>query len=440
MIERKRVGSAERIAASVVLCFLALIHPVLLHASVEDAGTYGASFLRIPVGAAAISSPDVVAAMDPDATLIFSNLASLGDLRTAQLCVSRSNWLDDLSMNAASLGAPIPRLGLVWSLGSRFLYSGGIQGFDDSENLVDSQSYYGVALSTAVSRRFTRTGIALGAGITYLRESLPMETGDGIAFSFGASYARAGHRVDVYAENVGGSLDYTGREYPIESEYVAGYGYSILRAPARLDVGTQIVASGSGITRVEFGGAYRFHRMMTIRAGYNYAFDAPPQSPFPLSAGLGFRYRNLSLDYAYTSQEYFSSTHTFSVGISFGSGSNPLDTRSRRDGGAVTPEPLSSGQPAAPSAATPTAAPEKIAPRPADGPKFLITGGTHARRESAESEVRALKLLKIDATVEAVGNQYRVVIEKLDSRAKAETALAKYESRGHRFRLLTQAP
>jgi hypothetical protein len=180
--------------------------------------------------------------------------------------------------------------------------------------------------------------------------------------------------------------------------------------------------------------------MMTIRAGYNYAFDAPPQSPFPLSAGLGFRYRNLSLDYAYTSQEYFSSTHTFSVGISFGSGSNPLDTRSRRDGGAVTPEPLSSGQPAAPSAATPTAAPEKIAPRPADGPKFLITGGTHARRESAESEVRALKLLKIDATVEAVGNQYRVVIEKLDSRAKAETALAKYESRGHRFRLLTQAP
>jgi hypothetical protein len=438
MIEHKRVGLAERFAGILVLCFLALSHPSIVNASLEDAGTYGASFLRIPVGATALSAPDIVAAMDPDATLVFSNPASLGDLRVSQLSLSRSNWLEDLSLNAASLSTPVPQLGLVWSVGSRFLYSGDIQGFDESENAVDRRSYYGVALSTAVSRRFTRSGIALGAGMTYSRERLPLETGVGFAFSLGASYARAGHRVDLYAEDLGGSLDFSGREYPIESRYVAAYGYSVLRTPGRLDVGTQIVASGSDVRSVELGGAYRVHRFLTLRAGYNHTFDALPQSPFPLSAGLGFRYRNFSLDYAYTSQEYFAGSHTVSVGVTFGGGSRAIGRVAPATGGPASAPatPLQATKTptsAAPATATKSARSE---PRPA----FIIAGGVHSRRESAEAEVRALKLLKVDATVEATGNQYRVVVARYDSRAKAESALAKYESRGHHFSILTQSP
>lgn len=447
MIERKRVGSEGHLAGIAILCVLCTL-ATAVRASVEDAGTYGAAFLRVPVGAAGISVPDVVAGMDPDASLVFSNPAVTGDLRSPQLFLTRASWLEDLSLSAASFGTPIPRLGLVWALGSRILHSGDIQGFDADQNVVENESYYGLSFTSTVSRRF-HSGIAVGGGVTYSREHLPGETGDGVSFSFGASYAKSGHRFDAYAENVGGSLSFADRDYPIESRYIAGYGYSIIGGPGRLDLGTQVVISNSELRQVEVGGAYRFNRFMTVRAGYNYAMNGAMDNGMPLSAGLGFRHGSLSLDYAYTSQEYFSGTHTFSVGFAFGGITNrhaenaspqaqPMTVSQAEPG---TPAPAE--KPVPPPASSITSKSEKGAPagRPAKAapaPSYVVMGGTHARMESAEAEVRALRLLKVSAAIEKSGDRYRVVIGRFGTRQEAETAVATYADRGHKFRVLTQ--
>jgi hypothetical protein len=417
-------------------------------ASVEDAGTYGAAFLRVPVGAAGMSVPDVVAGMDPDASLVFSNPAVTGDLRSPQLFLSRASWLEDLTLNAVGFGTPVRRLGLVWSVGSRLLQSGDIHGYDSDENIVESENYYGLSFSSTVSRRF-QNGIAVGGGVTYSREHLPGETGDGMSFSFGASYARSGHRIDMYAENVGGSLSFAGRDYPIESRYTAGYGYSIVGGPGRLDLGTQVVVSNSEVRQIEVGGAYRFNRLMTVRAGYNYAMNTATDNGMPLSAGLGFHHGNLSFDYAYTSQEYFSGTHTFSLGFAFGGYTNKhVENAPRQAEPAVLPEPAlaSAGvrdddKPAANAAPAAATAVSGGAPARAAAPaskSYVVAGGVHSRMESAESEVRALRLLKVSASIEKAGDKYRVVIGKFGSREQAETALADYADRGHKFRILTQ--
>jgi hypothetical protein len=390
-----------------------------------------------------MSVPEVVAGMDPDASLLFSNPATLGDLRSSQLFLSRASWLEDLSMNAASFGMPVPRLGLVWSLGTRLLYSGDIQGFDADQNVVETESYYGLSFTSAVSRRFASTGIAIGAGVTYSREHLPGETGDGVSFSLGTSYARSGHRLDLFAENLGGTLSFAGRDYPIETRYVAGYGYSIIGGSGRLDLGAQAVISKFEVKQVEFGGAYRFNRFMTVRMGYNHALDAATQNTMPLSAGLGFRRGGFSLDYAYTSQEYFSSTHTFSVGFSFGGTPAAFQSQNTPQATSTAQPPVVANASASSGPAVPAASPEvrSATPRPApELPKtsYLVAGGVHARLESAEAEVRALRLLKVRASVERSGEQYRVIVARFDSRDRAETALVTYENRGHKFRILTQ--
>ena len=442
MIERKRVGSAGQLTGIAILCVLCTLSPAV-RAGVEDAGTYGAAFLRVPVGAASMSVPDVVAGMDPNASLLFSNPATLGDLRSSQLFLSRASWLEDLSMNAASFGMPVPRLGLVWSLGSRLLYSGDIQGFDADQNVVESESYYGLSFSSAVSRRFSSTGIAVGAGVTYSREHIPGETGDGVSFSLGASYARSGHRLDVFAENLGGTLSFEGHDYPIESRYVAGYGYSIMGGHGRLDLGTQVVISNTEVREVEFGGAYRFNRFMTVRMGYTHALDAATQNTMPLSAGLGFHRGGFSLDYAYTSQEYFSATHTFSVGFSFGGASSAFHQQNTPQAAAMAQSPVMAMADASSGSADPAAVPKVRSSAAVSVPEsqktsYLVMGGVHARLESAEAEVRALRLLKVSASVEKSGEQYRVIVARFDTRDRAETALVSYENRGHKFRILTQ--
>jgi hypothetical protein len=444
MIRRKRVGSTGQLLGIAVLCVICALSNGV-RASVEDAGTYGAAYLRVPVGAAGMSVPDVVAGMDPDASLVFSNPAVTGDLRSPQLFLSRASWLEDLTLNAASFATPVPRFGLVWSFGSRLLHSGDIQGYDADQNVVESESYYGLSFSSTVSRRF-HSGIAIGGGVTYSREHLPGETGDGVSFSLGASYAKSSHRFDVYAENIGGTMSFAGRDYPIESRYIAGYGYSIIGGPGRLDLGTQVVVSNSELRQVEIGGAYRFNRFMTVRAGYNYAMNAAMDNGMPLTAGLGFHHGNLSFDYAYTSQEYFSGTHTFSVGFTFG-----RYTNMRADNAPPADDPVGLSQVEiansapvekavpVPVSATPVKSPSSDRPaQPAPVASYVVTGGTHSRMESAESEVRALRLLKVSATVEKTGNQYRVVIGRFGTRQEADTAVANYADRGHKFRVLTQ--
>jgi hypothetical protein len=403
-----------------------------VRADVGDAGTYGASFLRIPVGAASMSAPDIVVGMNPNASLLFSNPAVLGDLPTAQLYLSGASWLEDLSMSAASVAVPMSPGRLVWSLGTRLLYSGEVQGFAADETVEERDSYYGVSFSTAMSRRFERLGLALGAGVTYLREHLPKETGVGFAFSLGASYVRSRHRVDAFAENLGGKIGFEGHDYPIDSRYVVGYGYSIPRATGNLDLGTQVVISRSELKQIEFGGAYQFHRFFTLRAGYNHALDAPVQSQVPLTAGLGFRYGSLSLDYAYTAQEYFSNTHTFSVGFAFGG--RPTD---RQEMG-MTERPLEARRATPPPMVTDREIESKAGVTSPAPESYAVVAGTHSRAESAEAEARALRLVKVPATVESGEGRYRVVIDRFDTREKAQSALARYESKGHRFRIFTQ--
>lgn len=418
MIGRKRVGFSRHTAAILFLVLFALSHTTT-HASEDLAGTFGASFMRVPVGASVMGTPDIVAGMNPDASMLFANPADLAAMTKGQLYLSRANWLEDMSLNAASMAIPVNSQNLVWSVGSRLLYSGDLNGFDETGQIVSSESYYGMAFTTALSRKFESLGLGLGAGVTYLREHLPLETGDGFAFSFGMNYNRGGHRISAFAEDLGGSVGFEGRDYPIDSRYVVGYGYSFFKGPGRLDLGGQMTVSRSDFKRIDFGGAYNFQKYFIVRAGLNRMYDAPNQSQMPLSGGLGFRYGTLSIDYAYTSQEYFSNTHTFSVGFGFGGGR-------ASSAHAAPPVGFDYQSNAVQSPMT------GQAELPVD---YAVIAGVHSRSESAEAEVRALHLLKIPATVQLEGNQYLVLIGKYDSIERAEAVLAKYEEKGHQFRI-----
>jgi hypothetical protein len=423
MIGRKRVGCNRHTAAFLLLVLIASV-PTTSLATDESAGTFGASFMRVPVGASAMGAPEIVAGMNPDASMLFSNPADLSGMTLGQVYLSRANWLEDMSLNAASVAVPFRDQKLVWSIGSRLLYSGDLNGFDEAGQIVSSESYYGMAFSTALSRKFEGLGLGLGAGVTYLREKLPLETGDGFAFSLGMTFNRGSHRLAAFAEDLGGKIAFEGRDYPVDSRYVFGYGYSIFKGPGRFDLGLQMTVSRSSFKRLDLGGAFNFQKYFIVRAGLNRMYDAPSQSQMPLSGGLGFRYGSLAVDYAYTSQEYFSNTHTFSVGFGFGG------SASTRAAAAQANQPLPVYPPETGSTAAPTPA--------AGAGDYAVIAGVHSRAASAEAEVRALHLLKVPASVLNDNNRYLVLIGRYDSLERAQDVLAKYEEKGHEFRIYAE--
>jgi hypothetical protein len=263
-----------------------------------------------------------------------------------------------------------------------------------------------------------------------MREHLPAEIGDGLAMSFGMSYERGSHRIDVFAEDVGGTMSFEGHEYAVAGRYTLGYGYAFTQGWGRLDVGTQIAFSHSVLSGVQIGAACHLNRFFIFRGGFDRQLDGAQNDELPFGAGLGFRYGSFMLDYAFTPQEYFPSTHTFSVGFSFGAGKMGDATLSA----AVQPVPSSTNpapQPSVSKEREPVKTPREQAA------KYEIIAGVHSRAESARAEVRALRLVKVPASLETVGDRYKVLVGRYQTLEAANSALERYEKLGHRFQLET---
>jgi hypothetical protein len=469
----KSISIVHRLVLLISVPFLIVLQtPADTLASESEAGTYGASFLHIPVGPRLLASTEVVAGMRPDASLVFSNPASLSDIQSKQMFITTANWLDAMQLNAASFVLPIPRASMQLAFSSRLLYSGGLKGYDEGMQVVSEENYYDFSFSTALNKRFDRLGLSLGAGVTYIREHLYPENGSGYTFSFGASYRHRNNTFQFFAKDIGGEISFNGYGYPVDGRYVLGYGRSLNLSRGNLNLGAQLTITNADTKHLQFGGEYEFNHHFVVRSAFNHNMNAPQSSESPLCGGMGFRFWNVSIDYAYTPHSYFPATHMFSFTYTFGKLQAPAEPGLDEPPVGLAPvfpsSPASagsgiSGADSVSSSGEGKRAPssqsvlEKVIPQPVPDPKqdlkqnlkkdskpdkkkkdayYTLVAGTHGRRESALAEVRALQLLKIPGVVEKYQGNFRVVVGRYSSEKKARSAARSYEGKGYRFKVM----
>jgi hypothetical protein len=407
----------------------------------DDVGTYGAPSLTIPIGAKVMAASDIVAGMQPDASLLFSNPAFVSRLDQPQVFLSTSNWLDDLRLTAASTVLPVGRSGWSFSGGATFLYSGDLAGYDDALNVVAEENYYDMTAVGAVTRRFETVGLSLAFGATYLRQHLYPADGNGYAFTAGAVYEVANNIFHVSAENFGGSVTFPDADYKIDGQNKLGYGRVIDTGHGAVLAGTQVVLSSTLPTRLELGVAYRFTRLLSIRTAVKDVLTSQSES-VNLDAGFSVDYNWISLDYAYTPREYFSSTHTFSVSFRFKGAGAGVYNEVSEPATPPTTAPVTSSSPAARPGqtspvitVTPGAAADEKKAAPAQV-HYLIVAGTHASKRSAIDEARSFELLDIQAKVQHFGGKYHVVLGRYSSRKDADKARDKLGQSGRGVRIV----
>lgn len=437
---RKRVRLR---VTSVILAVAGLVLLTALPAGAgeEDAGTFGAPSLKIPVGAKLMSAPDVLAGMEPDASLLFSNPAFVSGVPAPQVFLSTSNWLENMRLSAMSFAVPVTDWGMAFSAGATLLYSGDLKGYDEALNVVSEESYYDMAVMGALVKQFRSLGLSVSAGGTWLRQHLYPTDGDGFAFTGGVVYQRGANTAHFVAKNLGGTVEFSGAKYDIDSENIAGYGRTFETGMGSVMAGVQVVNSSAAPNRLELGLGYRFNRLFTIRTSMRDVTDSRSEG-LAVDAGFSVRYNQLSIDYAYTPHEYFSSTHTFSVAFTFqGAGGSA----GLMDSDQTDPTPQSGSRPA-------DSPPDKAAVRVEPAPKpvvdvtpaasevFLLVTGTYSWEEGARDEVRTLALRGYSATVENVNNRFLVVLGRYQDRQKADAALRELEQEGHSIRIVAIGP
>ncbi|MCI0453096.1 MAG: SPOR domain-containing protein [Candidatus Latescibacteria bacterium] len=396
----------------------------------QGAGTYAAPFLKIPVGARLMSSPDVVAGLAPDATVMYANPAFLAGLPRGAAFVTTSEWLDNLTFTSAGFALPIGSQGTVLGVGATFLYSGGVQGYDAALNPVSEESFYDMGLDLTVSHAFRGTGLALAAGTTIIREHVLPTDGSGYAFHLGASYWMGPNLFHAAARDLGGTVSFDSESWSVAPEYSFGGGRIFASRLGQFFAGAQFADSDAYGTRLQLGVDYQFNPTLTLRSGFTENMDNE-QRGAPFNAGFGLHYGVMTLDYAYTPQEYFSSVHTFSLSYTFGGPKQ--GTRAMVPTGDLAP-PIADSEPVPPPSRM--AVPKE--PSSSTGGSYVLLAGSHAWLESARAEVRALQLLQIPAKIESNGSRYRVVVGRFTSDDAAEKARREYASAGHAFTILAE--
>lgn len=417
------VSFAPRITNTVRHIALAamLVAIVAFPCAARAAGDYGASFLKIPVGARLMASPDIVAGMHPDASLMYSNPAFISGVGNTGLFASSSRWLDQLSFNSMGAVIPLGTGGTVVGAGASLLYSGGLQGFDDALNVVDEQGFYDLGLDVVAARRFG--GLSAAVGATYIREHVGSEDGSGVAFHAGASYWLGPTLLHASVRDAGGSVHFPSGAWNIAPEWSAGAGRVIRSAAGTFLAGVQASTSDTYGTRIRLGVDYALSDIVTLRTGINDNLD-DSQSESRFNAGLGLQYGSMSFEYAYIPQEYFSGAHTFSLGYVFG--------EHARAGAAPATVPVGDLSPPHPPA-------NSAFPLPSgERPVYALVAGAHATMASARQEADMLARLKIPAGVEGEGPRYRVVVARFGTFDEAARARSAYRARGHDFQILAR--
>jgi len=430
-------------------CLLSFIVPLLLvapgtvldaTAGEADVGTYGAPSLSIPVGARLIATSDVIVGMDPDASTLFSNPAFLATVPNSELFLTTSNWLDDMRLSAASLAFPFGK-GYTASVGSKFLYSGALQGYDDALTVVSEENYYDLSATGALAKRFG-FGLSLGFGATYLRQSIYPQDGNGYAFDAGAAFETGPYMLQAAVLDFGGTVSFSDAKYTVDSQQMVGAARRFEAGMGTVYAGAQAVLSSAAPTRLELAADYRPHEMFSIRAALKDVSGAQGDN-LGLDAGFGIRYNKIAIDYAYTPHEYFASTHTFSVVFAPSADGRSRtyreeESREASETKTQAAEPVQTA-PVVDPASDPRTKPVTPVAATVETPAavaYLVVAGIHGWESSARAEARSYEVLDIPATVQRFGDKYRVVVGRYDSHKDAVKALNKFKKSGQRFTLI----
>jgi hypothetical protein len=217
-------------------------------------------------------------------------------------------------------------------------------------------------------------------------------------------------------------VSFNAQTWDIASEWMAGAGRVFDSGAGQFFAGVQASTSDAYGNRVRVGLDYAINASFTLRGGFNDNLDQA-QAGTAINAGFGMRYGAFALEYAYTPQDYFSSSHTFSLAYHFGANGTPAVIPTVPQGDLAPPVPEMPAQ--APAATTPVA--------PVAATTYLLVAGSHAARASAEAEARTLHNLKIPADVMAEGPRFRVVVGRFSSFDDADHARFRYRANGHDF-------
>lgn len=313
----------------------------------RNAGSTGAQFLKIGVGARAMGMGGAYGSFDGDVAALAWNPAGIGTIQSPQLSVQYTNWIAEMTHNFIGLVVPITdQLNLGFH--TVYLTTGKIEitTIDNPEGTGSSYDGVDIAVGLTMSARLT-SQLTFASTVNYLQERISDATSDGLSLDAGMWYA-TGFRSLVLGfslSNLGFDQKFSGRSLEVKynpnnpGESLANAEIQtqefstplLFRAAGSFDlfemfnkpiedntlrVAVDFTQNSDTPERLAVGAEYLWQNFLSFRSGYLFGADE-----LSWSAGAGARIGvsgvDLQFDYAVSALGRFGLGHRMGISISY---------------------------------------------------------------------------------------------------------------------------
>ncbi len=264
-------------------------------------GTSGAQFLKIGVGARATGMGGIYTGLADDVSAIYWNPGGLGQLKAPEMMLMYNNWFQDISHQFAAFAYPIQNVG-VFALGVTMLTVNDLEKrAADTEVKDGTFKAQDAAYALAYGRQITDQ-LMLGATVKMLNSKIDDQSASGVAVDVGGLIKTPVEGLDVglAVTNIGSKYKFIDEGDPLPMAIKAGVGYrmlndSLILAADVISPNDNSLQFGGG---VEYGLKFGGDMALAVRTGYKTGVDTGGLSG--LGAGLGFTFKKVGVDFAWS--------------------------------------------------------------------------------------------------------------------------------------------
>ncbi len=304
--------------SAVLALALAASPAAALNLATGGAGTSGADFLTIGIGARPLAMGGAFAAVDAgaDANAVNWNPAALGFIKKADVTASYNSLFIDENQGYTGYAAPLGKDGGVWAAGFNYLSVSNIErraGDTETPDSTFGNQNYAASFSYA---RSLGGRLALAGSLKYVRTALDTLKENAMAVDAGVLAL-----TPIDNLTLGAAIRNLGTNVGPDSMPLAfkgGAAYKLLGRRLLLDSDVDWLATERrGYWSV--GSEYWITPNLAARAGYQLGHGSDQLSDrlLGLGAGLGVKFNRFTLDYAFIPYGDLGNTHRATLGLSF---------------------------------------------------------------------------------------------------------------------------
>jgi tetratricopeptide (TPR) repeat protein len=283
-----------------------------------SAGEEGFQFLKLGASprSAALGGTGVCAESGEEALSL--NPAGLGELRWKEASFSYGDQMESMNQGALTLAGNTKRGGI--GVQAQSLQFGTIPGTDLSGNPTSAFSANDLSLAVGIGRRIWEDHASWGASVKQVSETIDGIKGTAYALDLGVvrEWKAASLRAGLDARNLGSGAKFDEEKTSLPQSFDAGVSWKGFSEAVTAAV--EVHKTGENTTFLSGGIEAWLQNALAFRAGYRTDGDVGRR----FSLGLGFRLRDIRVDYAFADAGSFGGTHRVGIQWRFGNEAQSL--------------------------------------------------------------------------------------------------------------------